>query len=305
MGPRPGSCSAPRAPTSSSAIALAAGLALASETLRRQVPRRWPELGRLLSRRPSVAAASALGQSDDARGDLFAAASAFIRELAAVAPVALLLDDVHWADSASLGLLVHLARDLAAHPVLLLTTFLAQAHLERVPLSLVIVDVDHFKHVNDRFGHATGDEVLQRLGATLRRSFRDQDVVARAMRDAAISMYAIAGRWRCWHAALTQCAAVRGPAARSSGDVRRRVAEFPRDGSTSGLYRSADDPYNAKDAGRARVGGADSTRLLGAASGSGRAPQRARSTGSSAHLAAALRTSACAPLRPLAEQARI
>ena len=54
--------------------ALAAGLAMASEALRQQVPRRWPELGRLLSRRPSVSAASPLGQSDDARLHLFAAA---------------------------------------------------------------------------------------------------------------------------------------------------------------------------------------------------------------------------------------
>ena len=70
-----------------------------------------------------ASAASHLGQSDDARLRLFAAVSEFIRELAAAAPVALLLDDLHWADSASLGLLVHLARDLAADPVLLLTTY--------------------------------------------------------------------------------------------------------------------------------------------------------------------------------------
>ena len=104
--------------------ALAAGLALAPEALRRQVPRRWPELGPLLSSRPgSVSPASPLGQSEDARLHLFASLSEFVRELATDAPVALLLDDMHWADSASLGLLVYLARDLAAYPVLLLMTY--------------------------------------------------------------------------------------------------------------------------------------------------------------------------------------
>lgn len=69
--------------------ALAAGLATASEALRQQVPRRWPELGLLLSSRPSASAASHLGQSDDARPRLFAAVSELIRELAVAAPVAL------------------------------------------------------------------------------------------------------------------------------------------------------------------------------------------------------------------------
>ena len=103
--------------------ALAAGLATASEALRQQVPRRWPELARLLSRRSSGSAASTMGQPDDARLRLFTAVSAFLRELAAATPVALLLDDLHWADCASVGLLVYLARDLAAYPVLLLTTY--------------------------------------------------------------------------------------------------------------------------------------------------------------------------------------
>jgi DNA-binding NarL/FixJ family response regulator len=103
--------------------ALAAGLALAPDSLRRQVPRRWPDLGTLLSRRSGGTPASPLGQSEDARLHLFAAVSEFMRELAVTTPVVLLLDDVHWADSASLGLLVYLARDLAAHPVLLLMTY--------------------------------------------------------------------------------------------------------------------------------------------------------------------------------------
>src|SRR6267378_2610892 len=47
----------------------------------------------------------------------------------------------------------------------LVTHLLALARRQNQPLSVVLVDVDHFKQVNDRHGHATGDEVLCRLGA--------------------------------------------------------------------------------------------------------------------------------------------
>ena len=46
-------------------------------------------------------------------------------------------------------------------------------------VSLVIVDLDHFKQVNDVHGHPTGDEVLRRVGDALRHSVRVYDVVAR------------------------------------------------------------------------------------------------------------------------------
>ncbi|GGD01566.1 diguanylate cyclase [Aureimonas glaciei] len=45
--------------------------------------------------------------------------------------------------------------------------------------SVILVDIDHFKSVNDRFGHHVGDAVLQRLGAVMRQSVRDVDLVAR------------------------------------------------------------------------------------------------------------------------------
>ena len=46
-------------------------------------------------------------------------------------------------------------------------------------LSLLVVDVDHFKLVNDRHGHPTGDRVLQALARFLRQRLRKTDVVAR------------------------------------------------------------------------------------------------------------------------------
>lgn len=46
-------------------------------------------------------------------------------------------------------------------------------------LSVVVVDVDHFKRVNDEFGHAAGDEVLKGLTACTRNLMRNSDVLAR------------------------------------------------------------------------------------------------------------------------------
>lgn len=45
--------------------------------------------------------------------------------------------------------------------------------------SIVYIDLDHFKKVNERFGHAGGDEVLRVFGTMLERKFREDDVVGR------------------------------------------------------------------------------------------------------------------------------
>lgn len=47
------------------------------------------------------------------------------------------------------------------------------------PLSTAVFDLDHFKLVNDRFGHAKGDEALRRFGGIIRRELRDVDLGAR------------------------------------------------------------------------------------------------------------------------------
>ena len=47
------------------------------------------------------------------------------------------------------------------------------------PLSVLMMDVDHFKMVNDTYGHAMGDEVLRNMGALLREGIRATDLAAR------------------------------------------------------------------------------------------------------------------------------
>ena len=49
----------------------------------------------------------------------------------------------------------------------------------RAPLSLLMIDIDHFKRFNDSYGHLTGDEVLRLVAGTIRQNVKGQDVPAR------------------------------------------------------------------------------------------------------------------------------
>ncbi|HEY8539493.1 MAG TPA: GGDEF domain-containing protein [Steroidobacteraceae bacterium] len=46
-------------------------------------------------------------------------------------------------------------------------------------ITVLLLDIDHFKSINDRFGHACGDEVIVRVGDVLKRVVRQEDLVAR------------------------------------------------------------------------------------------------------------------------------
>ncbi len=61
----------------------------------------------------------------------------------------------------------------------LLALHFSQSRRAERPLSLVFVDLDGFKSVNDRFGHEAGDMVLRRSADTIRRKVRDGDAVVR------------------------------------------------------------------------------------------------------------------------------
>lgn len=59
------------------------------------------------------------------------------------------------------------------------TELIRKYHRSGSPFSLMICDLDHFKEVNDKYGHQAGDEVLQRTSVALQKTSRSHDLVAR------------------------------------------------------------------------------------------------------------------------------
>ncbi|HYW50613.1 MAG TPA: diguanylate cyclase, partial [Gemmatimonadaceae bacterium] len=60
-----------------------------------------------------------------------------------------------------------------------LDSMAASARRARQPLTLAMIDIDHFKPINDRHGHAVGDAVLMAIGAACRTAVRSADVIGR------------------------------------------------------------------------------------------------------------------------------
>ncbi len=136
----------------------------------------------------------------------------------------------------------------------------ARALRTDAPLALLLVDVDHFKRVNDSHGHLIGDEVLRALATELRQQVRESDVVGRfggeeftvlLPRTDDASAYGIAERLRASAANLSVAAAD----ARISVTVSIGAAVLGQHGNDLFELLTAADValYRAKDAGRDQV----------------------------------------------------
>lgn len=133
---------------------------------------------------------------------------------------------------------------------------------ENLPLSLLILDIDHFKLYNDQNGHLEGDEVLRRVGDLLKKSIREDDVAARYGGEEFIVVYPGASKPTALRLAEDLRKAVeefpfphaaRQPLGKVT--ISGGVATFPEDSRDSiDLIRCADQAlYEAKAAGRNRV----------------------------------------------------
>ncbi len=141
-----------------------------------------------------------------------------------------------------------------------LTQLAALADRFSEPLSVAMLDIDGFKLVNDRHGHAAGDSVLRRLGEHLRRDFRGTDIVGRwGGEEFIVGMYGMTRENGVQRLANTLERFGKEEFTGSLGTVQvsfsAGVAEYPLDGhSLTAVSRAADEAlYRAKASGRARV----------------------------------------------------
>ena len=121
--------------------ALATLYAGAPASIRADVLRRWPDVARLL---PDQVGPPPLGSmnSPEEQQLLFRAVSGLVGALVEQGPIAILLDDLHWADASSLKLLQHLARQTRGQSVLLFGTYRDVEIGRQHPLEAALRDLD-------------------------------------------------------------------------------------------------------------------------------------------------------------------
>ncbi|WP_186297725.1 diguanylate cyclase [Sedimenticola selenatireducens] len=135
----------------------------------------------------------------------------------------------------------------------------ALAQRQNSHLSVAMIDLDHFKRINDNYGHSTGDRVLIGFSRLLRERLRESDVVGRYGGE---EFLVVLPDTTLEHAELV-IEAVRTAFAKTSFTANGAlfsvtlsagIAGFPRSGSASGLLDAADIAlYKAKEQGRNRT----------------------------------------------------
>lgn len=130
-------------------------------------------------------------------------------------------------------------------------------------LLFVVLDLDHFKQVNDTLGHPAGDQLLIKVGHALTASVRTYDLVSRLGGDEFVVVFS---RWeessisysrvQAWMKGLEQSLPEIGIAVGFSAGVAR----FPEQKEFRALYQRADEAlYRAKETGRHRICGLEPT----------------------------------------------
>jgi diguanylate cyclase (GGDEF)-like protein len=126
-------------------------------------------------------------------------------------------------------------------------------------VALIYLDLDYFKPINDQYGHATGDRMLQAVAATVQRAVRESDVVARLGGDEFgvllwnISEAQAAAKARELEGAIATTVVMEGSVPLSVGVSAGFAMLGPGDEPADVIYRADLAMYVRKRAGRAAI----------------------------------------------------
>lgn len=139
---------------------------------------------------------------------------------------------------------------------------IVRATLERLPLCLAIADIDHFKNINDTFGHQIGDGVLKMFADLLSKNVKGRDLVARFGGEEFVIVF----EETTLHDAAALLEKIRSKLERTSFKVRKTEETIGKVTSSFGLtsLKDGDDPetlfsraddflYKAKETGRNKI----------------------------------------------------
>lgn len=141
-----------------------------------------------------------------------------------------------------------------------LRTQMGQAIRNNAPISCLMIDIDHFKRINDQFGHEAGDAVIRSVAAIIQRAVRDSGLAFRYGGEEFLVLLSGMDEDAAGLIAMDIYNSVRALALRVAGadighvDVSIGMACYPQNAHSDNLLRAADVAlYRAKELGRSRI----------------------------------------------------
>jgi diguanylate cyclase (GGDEF) domain len=141
-----------------------------------------------------------------------------------------------------------------------LRTQMAQAMRNHEPVSCLMIDIDHFKSINDRFGHEAGDQVIKSVASIVQRAVHDSGLAFRYGGEEFLAILSGANEDAAQACATDIFNSVHDLSLRyglseiGPVDVSIGIASYPQHAQSDSLLRAADVAlYRAKELGRARI----------------------------------------------------